>query len=556
MDGDAGSDWVSYVGSDAVTVSLDVGGIGGDAQGDSYDEIENIIGSSNADDLVGNAVDNIFRGGLGADDLDGMGQGAAGDTADYSDATAKVTVNLQTGAASGDPVAAGDSLTNIENAIGGAGDDVITGRDGVNNRLVGNGGKDALNGGTGDDTMEGGADNDTYFVDSSTDQVVEAPAGGTKDQVKSSATNYTLAENVEDLTLLAGGVNGTGNGEKNKITGNAAANNLLGLGGADQIKGGGANDTIDGGVGNDKLDGQGGDDSLVGGGQNDKLDGGSGVDTMEGGGGNDTYFVDDTNDVTSETGGGGKDVVRSSATYTLTDGGLEDLVLTGNGVINGTGNGAANRITGNDQANTLNGEGSNDNIEGNDGDDIINGGTGDDQLRGGDNNDDLDGGDNNDRLFGGNHNDSLDGGNGNDVLQGEAGDDSISGADGADVMVGGAGVDTMHGGGADADADVYLFNALSESPAGTPDHLQGFEFDHDVINVTNVDAVDGGSDDDFSYIASGAFSGVAGQLRWEYDAINNNTFIEGDTDGDTNADLQILIEGFNGALLTEDNFVL
>jgi hypothetical protein len=48
---------------------------------------------------------------------------------------------------------------------------------------------------------------------------------------------------------------------------------------------------------------------------------------------------------------------------------------------------------------------------------------------------------------------------------------------------------------------------------------------------------------------------VAGQLRWAYDSGNNNTLIEGDIDGDSDADLQILIEGFDGAALSTDNFV-
>lgn len=50
----------------------------------------------------------------------------------------------------------------VENAIGGKGNDVITGNDAAN-RLVGGGGADSLSGGTGADTLEGGTGADTLF---------------------------------------------------------------------------------------------------------------------------------------------------------------------------------------------------------------------------------------------------------------------------------------------------------------------------------------------------------------------------------------------------------
>ena len=61
---------------------------------------------------------------------------------------------------------------NFENAIGGAGDDHLTG-DGQANVLIGNGGvdellgfggNDALDGGTGNDVLEGGAGTDDVYV--------------------------------------------------------------------------------------------------------------------------------------------------------------------------------------------------------------------------------------------------------------------------------------------------------------------------------------------------------------------------------------------------------
>ena len=49
----------------------------------------------------------------------------------------------------------------IENAVGGNGDDTITGND-IANHLEGRGGRDTLNGGGGDDILTGGADADTF----------------------------------------------------------------------------------------------------------------------------------------------------------------------------------------------------------------------------------------------------------------------------------------------------------------------------------------------------------------------------------------------------------
>ena len=55
----------------------------GEATGDTYTSIEGIAGSALNDALVGNAVDNFLRGGLGADALNGQG---GFDRADYQKA--------------------------------------------------------------------------------------------------------------------------------------------------------------------------------------------------------------------------------------------------------------------------------------------------------------------------------------------------------------------------------------------------------------------------------------------------------------------------------------
>ena len=137
----------------------------------------------------------------------------------------------------------GDGAANT--LVGGAGADNFQGGGGID-ILRGNANNDQLNGGIGNDTMEGGLGNDIYTVDISTDSVVEAGVG--TDLVNSSAANFTLGANVENLTLTGvGNINGTGNTLANVLTGNAGNNIFNGGGGVDTMIGLGGNDiyTVD-----------------------------------------------------------------------------------------------------------------------------------------------------------------------------------------------------------------------------------------------------------------------------------------------------------------------
>ena len=103
---------------------------------------------------------------------------------------------------------------------------------GGNDVLTGGNDNDALDGLAGADTMSGGAGNDIYFVDQAGDVVTELLDKGTQDTIVSMIT-LTLPANVENLQLVGGALNGTGNGLDNDILGNSLANSLDGGAGND-----------------------------------------------------------------------------------------------------------------------------------------------------------------------------------------------------------------------------------------------------------------------------------------------------------------------------------
>ncbi|HCK84097.1 MAG TPA: hypothetical protein DHW63_06155, partial [Hyphomonadaceae bacterium] len=193
------------------------------------------------------------------------------DTLDLSGYSQNADIDLRAGAhSSAGPTAdQGPAVFNIaiargviiENAIGGAGNDTMTGNAAANR----------LDGGAGADTMAGGAGNDIYVVDIAGDTLTELVGEGS-DTVESTL-NWTLAAEFENLTLAgAAAITGDGNALANIIVGNAVSNTLNGFGGADSMDGGPGADVIDGGDGDDVLSG------------------GDGADTINGGAGNDTLY--------------------------------------------------------------------------------------------------------------------------------------------------------------------------------------------------------------------------------------------------------------------------
>jgi Ca2+-binding RTX toxin-like protein len=145
LDGGAGSlDAADYTNAPkAVSANLALGAASGGDGADTLIGIERLIGSAFADTLIGDAGSNSFIGNGGDDTIDG---GLGVDTIDYSAATNAVTVSLWEYKSSG--AEGTDSLTGIEEVIGSAYADSLTG-DSANNTFTGGAGDDNLDGGNG-----------------------------------------------------------------------------------------------------------------------------------------------------------------------------------------------------------------------------------------------------------------------------------------------------------------------------------------------------------------------------------------------------------------------
>ncbi len=268
--------------------------------------------------------------------------------------------------------------------ITGAADDVIV--DDKGDDLIESGsGDDLIYSGAGNDVINGGAGKDTIFAGAGSDLVF-----GDGDGADGAAgDDLIMLEDGNDVAFGGGGNDFISGGEGNDaISGNEGADKLFGEGGWDALFGQEGDDEMWGLAGNDLLDGGAGADLLSG---------GEGADIMQGGAGDDIYEVDNALDQVDETSegqinaegqlvwgtgdAGGTDTVRSSIAFDLSAGRstlIENLTLTGEAAINGTGNVAANLLVGNIAANTLRGLEGNDTLDGGLGADTLIGGTGDD----------------------------------------------------------------------------------------------------------------------------------------------------------------------------------
>jgi len=252
-------------------------------------------------------------------------------------------------------------------------------------------------------------------------------------------------------------------------------------------------------------------------------------------------------------------------------------------------------ITGTDEFTLITGTSGKDTLTGTAGDDSMSGLAGVDKLYGMAGADTVDGGAGADSLYGGTGNDRViydatdrvvDGGAGSDtlliatavsanlaasdqvsggfsavtgfenidasaalaavVLSGSAGANSLTGGAGADVITGRGGADGLSG---NAGADRFVFLSSADSTALAADSITDFVAGADRIDLAAIDAIRGGANNAFTWIADAAFS-AAGQLR--YDATTG--VVQADTNGDLIADLQINL--VSTPLLTAADFLL
>jgi len=266
MHGQFGEDTADYSSAANEVIASLADGYGKviDAQGiiqamDSYESIEDLVGSNHDDHLFGDDNDNKLSGGGGDDDLIGGdgndtlngGHGAdfldggpgadvlngggnglvddGDDTASYADAKGQVTVSLADGTGTeGD--AKGDILIDIQNVNGGIYADRIEGN-GQDNVLYGGDGvgADVLEGRGGADLLWGGDGEDTASYEHATGRVA--------------------------LSLATGGTVGEAAGDTfdsiENVTGSKYNDTIAGDGKNNVLDGGGGGDTLTGGLGSD-----------------------------------------------------------------------------------------------------------------------------------------------------------------------------------------------------------------------------------------------------------------------------------------------------------------
>lgn len=306
--GGPGNDTISSgAGDDVVTL------------GDGDDVV--FAGSGNDTIIAGHAGGNDFIDGEAGNDTVSYPSLAAGEPvridlslADRSTDPAAVALLLANGLAATTPVGLAnggswvdtDVLISIENAIGGAGDDTITG-DGVDNMLDGQDGDDLIDGSDGFDTLYGRAGNDTLNGGLDDDTI----AGGAGDDSIDAGGGYdtlVLSGNLSDYTIATLG-NGLYSVTDNRAGGDGVdtfsqveeiafadvTRGLWSLTGPIQIVLSTGPDIYHGTAARERIYGLTGDDWLTGGQEEDAFIGGAGNDTLDGGGPNDPGNQDDLN---------------------------------------------------------------------------------------------------------------------------------------------------------------------------------------------------------------------------------------------------------------------
>lgn len=601
------NDETYYIYSDRdVVIELGVGADGSQFSKDKVGSTVSFVLPENIEDLqlygatkingAGNGLANLIIGNDAANTLDGAAgvdtlRGGEGDDIYVVDNGDDVT--LEYGSGGMDTVQASVTYTlsaEVENLT-------LTGTTAINgtgnalaNVVTGNAAANILDGGAGNDTLSGGLGNNTYLFGKGDGQdyinaladaapgklnVLQLKAGIVQSEVILTRSGYDLVLSIaatsDKVTVQDFFYQDNPSSSRNPVQ---------------QVKFSDLTtwnvSTIAAKVaappaGNQILTGTSGPDTLRGGAGNDTLDGGAGNDTLIGGAGNDTYLVANAGDVVTEVAAGGTDTVQASVTYTLSVE-VENLMLTGESAINGTGNTLANVITGNVVANILSGGAGADRLIGGAGADRLIGGVGADTLIGGvdndiylvDNLEDIvtevaEGGTDTvmasityslsaevenlalalfggsaingtgnalDNLITGNAAaNTLDGGAGDDMLNGGSGDDTLIGGIGYDTCVGGVGDDTfmLVAGGSDlSGVDLYDGGVgINRVVGGWGDDI--LKVTNQLWNLVNIQSIE---DSDATF-GSNTILATSGNDSLDFSAMTINNFvIDGDAGND------------------------
>jgi Ca2+-binding RTX toxin-like protein len=514
LNGNGGIDTLSYAASlAAVTVKINSAGAGsasgGDAQGDTIIEFENLTGGSGNDVLSGDSTANIINGGAGNDTIDGGGgsdklDGGVGiNTISYASVTSVVAVILNdvpgsqifmsnafftnalfnfqniTGTnnlAGGDDLR-GNSLANVLQGLDG--DDYLQGLGG-NDTLIGGNGADTFVGGLGADTIIGGAGID--FVDYSDEF---STAGGITIKLGKGGAQSIQSGGEAQNDKLSEVENVNGSIFDDVLVGNELGNYFSGNAGNDVIEGGAGADVLDGGpAGSDTVSyasssagvtiiftgvgigsvGDGGDaeddsignfENITGSAFGDILKGDEGVNVIDGLAGND--LIEGRLGGDTLKGGTGNDTLsyaKSSAAVTVQLLGAKNADTSGGDATADAVSGFEN-IIGSDNGDTLKGDGGANIIEGGLGDDVLDGGAGtnDTVSYAGSGNPvtvDLTKTTQQDTVGAGKDTitgfENIIGSGYADSLKGTGGANNIAGGQGDDTIEGGAGADTLDGG--------------------------------------------------------------------------------------------------------------
>ncbi len=360
-----------------------------------------IVGTNGDDTLENSVSNNDFAGGGGNDEyrfIDGWGTDSVVellnegvDTLDFSAVTADLTFTVRADGTIDVADTNGNTATvsaNVENLVGGLGDDLFVFEDGavLAGTIDGGGGNDTLDysqytaavtidlsigagietliGGAGANTLDFSADTDDLFFTLRADGTVDV-TDGTNTILLGPDVENLIAGRGDDRFLFEAGAaltgtidGGDGSDTLDYSTFGAAVTVNLGTGVATATGGVGNTENVLGGAGNDTITGDGQDNLIAGGGGDDVLAGGVGNDTVS--------YATATGAVTVDLGDVAPQVTGGAGTDTLS--GFENVIGSGYRI----GDGFGDTLTGTADDNqffiaagalaTINGGGGNDSL--------------------------------------------------------------------------------------------------------------------------------------------------------------------------------------------------